>query len=727
MGIFTLATGATNDTVSDFQVFWLMAALCLLMLAGLGVSLFRHKKKEKVLIRRVEQLLLLNEIGRQITAVLDVDRLFEDVVDLVREKFGYDHVAILTIDRERDLLCFRAVVCSHLTASLNDNVLPLDQGLAGWVVQHNQPLLVNDVRADPRYVNIFPAEHSIEVRAELAIPIQLRGGVMGVLDVQSPQVGAFDDNDLLIFCTLAHQVAVSIETGRLYEAVQQELRERREVEQALRQSEAQYRELVQCAPAGIYEIDFVNNRFVSVNEVMCTYTGYTPEEFLAMSPLDLLTPQSRRVYLEHYAKILSGAPVPKMVEYSIKSKSDQELWLIFNVSFKYAFAKLVGATVVAHDITARKFAEEQLRVSERRYRQVVENSPNPIFVVNQAGAIQSWNRASEEILQYGSELIGRPVQELLYNPHDAAWVETALAQVFRGLSLTSMAISFRHRDGSQCFMTSRLYPLFDHEGQVKTCVFANTDLTEHVQAEEKIRKLNEQLEQRVKDRTAQLEAANKELEAFAYSVSHDLRAPLRGIKGFSRFLLADYARLLDKTGRDYLRRIKSSSERMEHLIESLLQLSQLTQGEMSRETVDLSELAQEIAESYQKTDPARQVKFEITTGLTAQGDKRLLRIMLANLLDNAWKFTRTRDYARISLDSTQQEGQTVYLVRDNGVGFDMFYADKLFGAFQRLHDGSEFEGTGIGLATVQRIVHRHGGRIWAESEPDKGTTFYFTL
>jgi signal transduction histidine kinase len=166
---------------------------------------------------------------------------------------------------------------------------------------------------------------------------------------------------------------------------------------------------------------------------------------------------------------------------------------------------------------------------------------------------------------------------------------------------------------------------------------------------------------------------------------------------------------------------------MEHLIESLLQLSQLTQGEMSREMVDLSELAQEIAESYQKTDPIRRVKFEIIAGLIAQGDKRLLRIMLANLLDNAWKFTRTRDYARISFDSTQQEGQTVYLIRDNGVGFDMFYADKLFGAFQRLHTDAEFEGTGIGLATVQRIVHRHGGRIWAESEPDKGTTFYFTL
>lgn len=242
-----------------------------------------------------------------------------------------------------------------------------------------------------------------------------------------------------------------------------------------------------------------------------------------------------------------------------------------------------------------------------------------------------------------------------------------------------------------------------------------------------ISRLNAELEKRVAERTALLEATNKELEAFSYSVSHDLRAPLRGIDGFSQALLEDYADKLDATGRDYLERLRAGSRRMAQLIDDMLGLSRITRSELHRETVDLSAMVREIADELRKSRPERCVEFVIAPGIVADGDPKLLRLLLGNLLGNAWKFTGKHAAARIEFGSREQEGETVFFVRDNGAGFDPAYAGKLFGAFQRLHSAAEFEGTGIGLATVQRIVHRHGGYISAEGEVEKGAAFFFTL
>ncbi|MDO8680802.1 MAG: response regulator [Acidobacteriota bacterium] len=225
----------------------------------------------------------------------------------------------------------------------------------------------------------------------------------------------------------------------------------------------------------------------------------------------------------------------------------------------------------------------------------------------------------------------------------------------------------------------------------------------------------------------QLKAVNKELEAFSYSVSHDLRAPLRRIDGFSQALIEEYGGALDDRGRDYLERVRAAAQQMAELIEALLGLSRVARTEMRNEDVDLSALARETADTLRQSQPDRRVDFVIAEGLVAPGDGRLLRVVLENLLGNAWKFTQRRPDARIEFGSARHEGQDAYAVRDNGAGFDMAYAAKLFAPFQRLHAEEEFSGTGIGLATVQRILHRHGGKIWAESEVGKGATFYFTL
>ncbi len=233
----------------------------------------------------------------------------------------------------------------------------------------------------------------------------------------------------------------------------------------------------------------------------------------------------------------------------------------------------------------------------------------------------------------------------------------------------------------------------------------------------------------MKKRTAQLEAANKELEAFSYSVSHDLRAPLRGIDGFSKALLEDCGDKLDEVGKGYLERVRGSVARMGQLIDDLLKLSRISRAELSRRSVDLSAAAKELAAALQslKEGADRAVTFIIQPGVVAQGDPRLVRVVLENLLNNAWKFTRKTSEARIEFGTLPGDGETAFFVRDNGAGFDMNYVGKLFGAFQRLHAPDEYEGTGIGLATVQRIVRRHGGRAWAEGQPGQGATFYFTL
>ena len=228
-------------------------------------------------------------------------------------------------------------------------------------------------------------------------------------------------------------------------------------------------------------------------------------------------------------------------------------------------------------------------------------------------------------------------------------------------------------------------------------------------------------------RTAALEIANKELEVFSYSVSHDLRAPLRGIDGFSRELLEKHADQLDVRGKHYLQRVRAGTQRMGQLIDDLLDLSRISSRDMRHETVDLGSMARDIAQELHQAQPERAVDIRIQYVLQAQGDAYLLQIVVRNLFSNAWKYTSKHARATIEFGLTWQQGEQVYFVRDDGSGFDMAYVDKLFGAFQRLHDESEFEGSGIGLTTVQRIIHRHGGRIWAEGAVERGATFYFTL
>lgn len=378
-------------------------------------------------------------------------------------------------------------------------------------------------------------------------------------------------------------------------------------------------------------------------------------------------------------------------------------------------------------------AEEQLRRQLQYTKSITDSLGEGVYAVDRSERLTFVNPAAQQMLGWTeAELLGQSSHDIMglrrTNGSSLAKDDCELRAVMSGeVRLRRGEVVLTRRDGTS-FPIAYASTSIEVDGEVVGAVVAFHDITERHRAEEAIKALNTELEQRVIERTAQLEATNHELETFSYSVSHDLRAPLRSINGFSQALLEDYAEHLDAEGKDYLYRIHAATQRMSELIDALLALSRVTRAELQRDTVALSHMAQGIAADLQQQAPDRCVEWIIADGLMANGDARLLRVAMENLLGNAWKFTAKTPSARIEFgQQRQEEGTEVFFVSDNGAGFDMAYADKLFGAFQRLHRASEFQGTGIGLATVQRIIRRHGGRVWAQGRVDAGATFYFTL
>lgn len=380
---------------------------------------------------------------------------------------------------------------------------------------------------------------------------------------------------------------------------------------------------------------------------------------------------------------------------------------------------------VGIDITERKETEEALREKRQQWQLITDALPVLIAHVDADERFRFSNRAYENWFSIPNERItGRTVREVvgeelyerLYPRIHAALAggEQSFEEVFPRAGADPRPVHVHY------------IPDFNAAGVVQGMHVLMTDISAHRRAEEQIRQLNATLERRVAERTAQWEIANKELEAFCYSVSHDLRAPLRTIRGFSEVVLEQYAGQVDSRGQEYLRRACDAACQMDQLIDDLLKLSRVSRSELRRQEVNLSMLADAIAAELRRCEPERSVEFAITPDLRAHGDERLLRLVMENLLRNAWKFTGKRSRARIAFERAP-EAEHAFAIRDNGAGFDMTYADKLFGVFQRLHSTSEFPGTGVGLAIVQRIINRHGGRAWATGEIDRGATFYFTL
>jgi PAS domain S-box-containing protein len=397
----------------------------------------------------------------------------------------------------------------------------------------------------------------------------------------------------------------------------------------------------------------------------------------------------------------------------------------------------VSRDELAQEVAERKKSEEALRQSEQLIRSVIDATPDWIFVKGRDFCYTLVNRSYANAIGVTSqEMVGKDDLALGY-PEELIFGDPERG--IRGYRADDAAV-FEHGEplhnpydpvvlgnGKQLIFDTHKLPLRHPDGEVWAVLGVARDITERWQSEEKIRELNATLEQRVTERTAQLEASNKELEAFSYSVSHDLRAPLRAMDGFSRILIEEYTAELPGEAQRYLRLVRENAQQMGSLIDHLLAFSRLGRQPLKKERVEPAKLVQNALDDLSAAQEGREITVTVGDLPPCWADPTLLRQVFANLLGNAFKFTKTRNPAIIEVGSDNHTGEPVYFVKDNGVGFDMQYANKLFGVFQRLHRAEEYEGSGVGLATVQRIILRHGGRIWAEGEVDQGATFYFTL
>lgn len=511
----------------------------------------------------------------------------------------------------------------------------------------------------------------------------------------------------------------------------EERRRRREAELQLRESEDHFRMLVESIKDyAIFMLD-MDGHVTTWNTGVEVIFGYRAEEILGRSHACLYIESEAEKQLPERALELA-AEHGRTEQTGWRLRQDGSRFQASSVvtALRQESGRLQGFAVIVRDETEHRKASDHLVLSEARHMAIVESALDAILSFDHEGVVLEWNSAAERLFQYSREqAIGRKIDTLVANPALASLHKKGFAQYLvtgmghllgRPIEMTA-----RRADGSEFPIELGLALIPGSSPAMYSAVIR--DIAKQKSSVEEINRLNTELEHRVRDRTSELETANQELESFSYSVSHDLRAPIRHITGFVSMLQSHAGTKLDPEGRELLQSISAAADRMTRLIDALLAFSRTGRTDLRRRHVMLEPLVRAVQAELRTEIRDRQVEWRIGTLAEVEGDAELLRQVFVNLLSNALKYTRPRSVAMIEVNARRVGADLEVSVRDNGVGFDPRYTDKLFGVFQRLHRASEFEGTGIGLATVRLIVQRHGGRIWAEGEPGKGAVFRFTL
>jgi len=532
-----------------------------------------------------------------------------------------------------------------------------------------------------------------------------------------------------IWCSVTGQAIDphDLDQGSIW--VLHDITERKLAEQKLRESEYFLRKSQEVSHLGTFNYDLPADIWTSsptLDEIFGIDAYYLRN---ANGWLELVVAEQRQEMDQYLKQHVVAERNRFEKEYRIVRPNDrQERWLFGLGELEFDgqgnALRLIGTI---QDITESKAAAIALRNAKEFAENLIRTANTMIVWLDADGRIMLFNEAAEQVTGYArSELSGKNWFDALVprNRYPQAWTDFArLLNDGQKMSTESPVLTKAGEERFIAWQNSGVY----EEGKIVGTISFGMDVTGRRRAEEGIRQLNAELEHRVRERTAALEATNNELEAFSYSVSHDLRAPLRAIDGFTRILVEDHAKALDPEGRRVLDVISKESQRMGQLIDDLLAFSRLGRRALQPAEVDLTALAREIFKELTEHEPKRRLKLRLTPLPPAYADPSLIRQVLVNLLGNAVKYTRPRKVAEIQIGGAVQGPENVYYIKDNGAGFDMQYADKLFGVFQRLHSDDEFEGTGVGLALVQRIIRRHGGRVWAEGKVDEGATFFFTL
>lgn len=739
----------------------------------------RLRAEEKAL--RLNRLYsVLSKVNEAIVRIHDSQKLYEQACRIAIEDGSFKMAWVGLTDSDTNMVNPVASYgdTSGYLAKIKIYATDVSEGRGptGRAASEGTYSICSDIEHDPRMLPWRDKALRHGFRSSAAFPLRAGSTVIGAFTIYADKPQFFTDEEIRLLSSLVEDISFALDSIANEE-------KRLKIETALQKSVEEIQDLYNNAPCGYHSLD-KEGVFVRVNNTELKWLGYTRDEVVGKMRLgDILTAESLTAFREYFPLFKEQGWLHDQELEFIRKDGTVLPILLSATAIRDDDGNFIMSRSTLYDLTERKETERRITVTNDLLKLYTHTLSRKEYLGSAVDIIRKWSGCryigmriadregnipyescagfSPEFLESEGTLsltrdhcactrvvagTPEPQDAPAMTPNGSFRSDNTMKFVeglteeqkarFRGVCVqsgfTSVAVvPIRYRDkllGAIHLADERggMAPLKKVEF-VEQLAFIIGEAVFRFSIEEELRKLNWELEQRVAERTAQLEAANKELEAFSYSVSHDLRAPLRIIDGFSRAIEEEYAGRLDDTGKDYFQRVRAASRRMAQLIDALLSLSRLTRGELKRTTVDMSSLAKAVADDLRKAEPKRRVDLVIADGMTAEADPVMLQVVVDNLLGNAWKFTEKRESARIEFGVIRKDDKDVYFIRDNGAGFDMAYADRLFTAFQRLHSTSEFTGLGIGLATVQRIVHRHGGHIWAEGALDEGATFYFTL